>query len=385
MKRIISSFLLPAIIPAILFAQANVGIGGAPNRARLEVYGIPGYGTCPVIFGSDGSGISFQQNWPTVGFNQYRLTYTGYGKYMGSGYAAVQYMDPSNGAMVLDMQSVIGSKDVEMGTELRRAFTIFNSGTVCFGKGYNNSNMIVDYLNVGGTNIANGSAYFYGTQYPSFINTSDQVGMPTQIGPGKDGGTSFINDVPGSKTVIGGSFSKLGINTNPLYLTTLSIRHATAGNGLGLIEETSYNNWEWYVSNDNPVWMGQKYNTLLVGDFNPITGQHDYISDRRLKTGIHPLSPVLDKVMGLQPVQYKMKNAGADAPTTQGFIAQEVKKLFPELVSVLLDNTPGNKGLHDLHMLNYSQFFVVAIKAIQEQQSEITELTKEISRLEQKN
>jgi hypothetical protein len=36
-------------------------------------------------------------------------------------------------------------------------------------------------------------------------------------------------------------------------------------------------------------------------------------------------------------------------------------------------------------MMNYSQFFVVAIKAIQEQQAQIAALNKEINKLEQSN
>jgi hypothetical protein len=305
---------------------------------------------------------------------------------MAQGYAALEYLDPGTGIFSLDMQSVAGFKDASIAGEFHRAFTIFPNGTVCFGKGYTNSNLIVDYLNIGGSNTANGSIYFYGTQYPSYINASQQPGMPTQIGPGKDGGVTYINDIPGNNVVIGSNATKVGINTDPLYLTTLSIRHAQAGNGLLLIEQTSYNNWEWYVSDDFPsVWMGQKYNGLLIGDYNPNTGEHGYVSDRRLKTQIRPLRPVLDEVMQLQPVQYRMKTADPALPPVNGFIAQDVRKLFPELVSIINDNIPGKKSLPDLHMMNYSQFFVVAIKAIQEQQAQIAALNKEINQLEQLN
>ncbi len=380
MKQYYFILLALANVPLILSAQ-NVGVGAVPTRARLEVSGAGGSGATSAIFGSDGLGISFQQNWPGVGFNQYRDVPTGYGKYMGQGYAAVQYLDPANGAFALDMHSLAGLKDNPVASPYHRAFSIFNNGTVSFGKGYNNSNLVVDYLNVNGTNTANGSIYCYGTQYASYINNSGS-GMTTQIGPGKDGGTTYINDIPGNNIVIGGNATKVGINTNPLYLTTLSIRHAQAGGGLALIEQNSFNNWEWYVSNDIPVWMGQKYNGLLIGDYNPNTGVHGYVSDRRLKNNIRPLPPVLDKVMALQAVEYRMKSQQEDARPTQGFIAQELKKLFPELVFVVSGNEPGSKALPELNMVNYSQLFVLALKAIQEQQAEIAELEKEIEQIE---
>ena len=373
-------------LPLLIAAQGNVGIGGAATRARLEVFGVAGSGNTSAVFGSDGAGISFQKNWPSVGFNQYRDAPTGNGKYMAQGYAAVEYMDPISGAFAIDMQSIAGQKDGAIAGALHRAFTIFPNGAVTFGKGSTNSNLTVDYLNVNGTNTANGSIYLYGTQYASFINVSNQPGMPTQIGPGKDGGVTYINDLPGNNVQIGRYATDVGINSDPLYLTTLSIRHAQTGNGLLLIEQTSYNNWEWYVSNDFPlVWIGQKYNGLLIGDYDPNTGAHGYVSDRRLKTQIRPLRPVLDEVMQLQPVQYRMKTADPASPPVNGFIAQDVKKLFPEIVSIVNDNIPDKKSLPDLHMMNYSQFFVVAIKAIQEQQAQIAALNKEIIKLEQSN
>jgi len=381
-------------LPFLLGAQGNVGIGGNATRAKLEVLGVSGTGSTNAVFGSDGAGVSFQSdgysfqlNFPSVGFNQYRDKATGYGKYMHGGYAAVQWFQPGTGLFGIDMQSVTGIKDAAIAGDFHRAFSIFPSGAVSFGKENNNANLTVDYLNVNGINTSDGSIYFYGTQYPSFINAGLQSpSMPTQIGPGKDGGVTFINDIPGNNVVIGGSYTKVGINTNPLYLTTLSIRHAQGGNGLLLMEQNSYNNWEWYVSNDLPlVWIGQKYNGLLIGDYNPNTGEHGYVSDRRLKTQIRPLQPVLNEVMELQPVQYRMKTADPTSPPTYGFIAQDVKKLFPEIVSIINDNIPDKKSLPDLHLLNYSQFFVVAIKAIQEQQAQIATLAKEIVKLEQSN
>jgi hypothetical protein len=380
MKTYFYHILVLCCAPILAYTQ-NVGIGGQATRARLEVWGTAVGGNTNAVFGSDGAGISFQQNWPTIGFNQYRNSLTGYGTYMHAGYGAIQYLDPGNGGMALEMQNTAGTKDAPIASEFKRAFTIFPNGSVCFGKGNIGTDFAVDYPT---TNpfAAKGSIYFYGSTHPSFINTENVAGMPTQLGPGKNGGVTYINDLPGNNVAMG---TRVCINTGPLYQTTLSIRHSDPGNGLLLIEQYSYNHWEWYVSYDDPCWIGQKYNGLLIGDYNPDTGVHGYVSDRRLKTGIRPLPPVLNKLLQLHPVEYHMKGEAADAPLSQGFIAQQVKELFPEVVSIINDNSPNGKGLEDLQMLNYSQFFVLAIKAIQEQQAEIAMLQTKLNRIEKLN
>ena len=73
-----------------------VGIGVInPVKAKLEVAGI---NTTNAVFGSTSTGISLQQNWPTIGFNQYRDDAVT-PRYIGTGFAMVNYMDPSSGNM----------------------------------------------------------------------------------------------------------------------------------------------------------------------------------------------------------------------------------------------------------------------------------------------
>ncbi|HAI20089.1 MAG TPA: hypothetical protein DCM10_20015, partial [Xanthomarina gelatinilytica] len=56
-----------------------------------------------------------------------------------------------------------------------------------------------------------------------------------------------------------------------------------------------------------------------------------------------------------------------------GFIAQEVKSLFPELVHF--------SEADELYGIDYAGFSVVAIKAIQEQQHEIEDLKVQVNEL----
>lgn len=50
------------------------------------------------LFGSSGHGISLQQNWPTIGFNQYRDE-SNVQRYIGTGYASGNTIDPATGNM----------------------------------------------------------------------------------------------------------------------------------------------------------------------------------------------------------------------------------------------------------------------------------------------
>lgn len=69
------------------------------------------------------------------------------------------------------------------------------------------------------------------------------------------------------------------------------------------------------------------------------------------------------------PVDYEMAHHNPSQKKSIGFIAQDVQRLFPELVTVITDTSHGYKGLTDLHAINYDGFGVLAIKAIQEQQA----------------
>lgn len=74
----------------------NVGIGSNPTKAKFEVNSS---NTTQAIFGSGGEGISFQKNFPTIGFNQYRDD-ANVQRYLANGFAMGNYLSPSNGSMV---------------------------------------------------------------------------------------------------------------------------------------------------------------------------------------------------------------------------------------------------------------------------------------------
>ncbi|HSN60898.1 MAG TPA: hypothetical protein VLR49_08185, partial [Ferruginibacter sp.] len=140
MKKALILFISCLFCLTGIYSQ-NLGVGTTtPTRARLEVHGVAGSGNTSAIFGGDGNGISLQRNWPTIGFNQFRDdASTGYGRYMATGYAAIQSLDPSSGIMGIDMLPY-GGFNALIGASTR-ALSITQNGYLGLGGAYPNANL----------------------------------------------------------------------------------------------------------------------------------------------------------------------------------------------------------------------------------------------------
>jgi hypothetical protein len=98
-------------------------------------------------------------------------------------------------------------------------------------------------------------------------------------------------------------------------------------------------------------------------------------SDSRLKENITNLPPQLANIMALRPVEYDYIQSEGGGHQI-GFIAQEVKEIYPDLVGERAD------GMYTLSDMNKNDARL--IKAIQEQQALIIDLTNRIKTLEAK-
>lgn len=103
------------------------------------------------------------------------------------------------------------------------------------------------------------------------------------------------------------------------------------------------------------------------------TGSSGFVfsSDARLKTDVEPLAGSLELVRSLSPSSFAFRSAPGSRGV--GFMAQDVQRLAPELVS----ESRGMLGLC------YTDFVVIAIAAIKEQQEKIDELETSIRQLVQ--
>jgi hypothetical protein len=87
-------------------------------------------------------------------------------------------------------------------------------------------------------------------------------------------------------------------------------------------------------------------------------------SDIRLKENVVDLSPQLEKVLALRPVEFDYKTGGHQT----GFIAQEMQQVFPDAVG---DDGSEN---HYLTVTGWNKTEAILVKAIQEQQAIIETL-----------
>ena len=95
-------------------------------------------------------------------------------------------------------------------------------------------------------------------------------------------------------------------------------------------------------------------------------------SDARLKTNVVTISDALQKILSLRGVTYNWK-VEPNAEKEMGFIAQEVDKIAPELVS------QDNDGIYTMQA---SQITALLVEAIKEQQKQIENLKSRIAELE---
>lgn len=111
------------------------------------------------------------------------------------------------------------------------------------------------------------------------------------------------------------------------------------------------------------------------------------VSDRRLKTNIVNIQSPLDKICQLNGTHYtlttKSKNADGKIVEIQkekyGVIAQDVEKLFPEMVyEKQVFNNAGDNTLYKT--VDYDQLIPVLIEAIKELRTEVENLKKQASK-----
>ena len=105
------------------------------------------------------------------------------------------------------------------------------------------------------------------------------------------------------------------------------------------------------------------------------------LSDENYKSNITSLSLMKDRLKQLRPVSYNFKTDVAGFKTDPaisnlqyGFVAQELQKIFPEMVTSREDGVLG---------VRYSELIPVLVQVLKEQQDQIDSLNKRITDLEQ--
>ncbi len=208
---------------------------------------------------------------------------------------------------------------------------------------------------------------------------------------GTESGMSSVN--PGTLGLLTNGVERIFINSAGLVgIGTFSPGvplevHNNNGYQALRLRATSARFWDFSINQSTTANLELGFAGVVKGVFSSSSGAYSAVSDRRLKTKIQALEPVLDKVMGLEPSGYWFK-ADVDAPLRSlGFIAQDVEEIFPEAVHSL---SPDTKGIE------YTAMVPIAFKAIQELkdrqdsmsrnlEAENAELKKRLAELEAKD
>jgi hypothetical protein len=176
----------------------------------------------------------------------------------------------------------------------------------------------------------------------------------------------FSNAFAGRKIVLIDSFNNdqqyygFGVNTNPGSSVTglrYQVSNVAAQHVFFAGTSPSNSNWLFTISGDGNAFM---------------PGTLSQSSDARLKTNILPITSALGSILQLNAYHYQWKNKSSDQSTQVGIIAQEVQKVFPELVK---ENAEGELSV------NYSGLIPLLITGMKEQQSHIKNLETELMEL----
>lgn len=183
--------------------------------------------------------------------------------------------------------------------------------------------------------------------------TDGDVWFGHDITIGKQAGSGIIS---GSLTFPGGSYITGNYNT----------ANGSDVNYGNVIIKTKQGFLVSPVSGSGNLFTVDKYSNVTAGGYY-------YSSDRSLKTNIEPLKDALSKVLELQGVSFNWKSTGK---ASVGVVAQDVEKVYPELV-----DTDPKTGLKSVE---YGNLVGPLIEAVKEQQKEIDNLQAEIKELQNK-
>ena len=159
--------------------------------------------------------------------------------------------------------------------------------------------------------------------------------------------------------------AKTGINTaTPASMLEIFQPGLAQGNGISL-DHNSYNKWE--TSIDVTGDYGFYNDNIARSYIKASDGAYIAYSDRRLKKNIESIGDVLNKVMLIKTKTYAYKGAKNEDDKSFGVIAQELQKVFPDLVEE-----------KDYLGVNYQGLNIITLKAVQELTRENVALKSEL-------
>jgi hypothetical protein len=283
-----------------------------------------------------------------------------------------------NGAFLRAGSTMIGSNSnthVNLGVTSTTGSTTSDYSYATVGGGKNN-NASYSYATVGG-GVYNTASGLYATVGGGSSNTASGANatveggfMNTALGDYATVGGGRYNVAGGDYSWAGGCRMKLSSNAHRTFVW-------------GYETQTSYIDtadafliFPNYTGATGKVGIGTSTPTrkLFVNGDAGGTSAWNNDSDERLKKNIMPIKRALEKVTGLQGVQFEWRDTtNHEEGIRIGFIAQQVKDVLPEVVD--------KKG--EYYSMQYAPITALLVEAIKEMKAENDALKARISALEQ--
>lgn len=278
--------------------------------------------------------------------------------------------------------NVNGSNNIGIGLSLR--FNKNGSDNVSIGNssgqniGTSSGNIFVGHASGQGNSG-------YGSRFTSSANT--MIGTESGFNIATSTGNLFLGYRSAYSQTLGDYNILLGYNNNLASTTDsnqLNIGNLIYGTALGINGTASTGNIG--IGNSAPVYKLHVGNGSTAGviarfqnstgycDINPTTTSLTCTSDERLKKNIVSLSSstVLERLTNLNPVMYNWITEDNASSSHAGFIAQQVKPLFPDLVS---EDENGTLSVA------YGGFVPYVVEGLREVVASLTELKVSLTKL----
>ena len=240
-------------------------------------------------------------------------------------------LNTANGYQAL-FSNTYGSSNTANGNEALYSNTTGNYNTA-------NGNQALLLNTTGSQNTATGPLALY-------LNTTGSMNTAT-------GHYALMTNTTGSYNTANGTNALYG-NTTGTYNTAIGFSAIVASGAL--TNATAIGSWA-SVAASNTVSIGNAAVTTILGAVGWTS-----LSDIRLKKNIVNSQYGLATVMQFRPVEYNLISSGLKQV---GFIAQEIKKLVPEVIT----GTEGDLAKGETLGITYANLVPVLTKAIQEQQT----------------
>jgi len=233
------------------------------------------------------------------------------------------------------------------------------------------------YVNTSGTeNAATGaSAMFYSTtgsyntangNFALFQNTTGDSNTAV-------GYQALLNNTTGANNIAVGYGAAMSVSAGNINNIHIGNFGASTDNGVIRIGTNGFET-SFFAAGVRGITTGSNDAVPVVVDSN---GQLGTISSsRRFKEDIHDMGDASQGLMRLRPVTFRYQKAFADGsrPMQYGLVAEEVAKVYPDLVARSVDG--------QIETVKYQVLDSMLLNEVQRQQEEIRSLRERLARME---